>query len=329
MSRPSLAPALLSLITLLAALATVTSASAAPKAPHAKPAPTSAATSSAMSSSPASSDTAAADAEPPLPWKEGPQVIDLGHGATMALPEGRRFLGMPEAAKVMKKLGNLNTESLLGIAVSAADDADYLVSVRYEDEGFIKDDESIDSKAILESIRSGETEYNEERKRQGFPPIHADGWSEEPRYDKQAHELVWALLVSADGKPSVNLNTRVLGRKGYVAVNLIAAPDDLPRYRDDGIAFVRATTFDKGSRYEDFNKSTDKVAEYGLAGLILGGVGLGVVKAAKVGVLAAFWKPILAFLLAAKKAVLVGIAAIVGYFRKLFSRREKAAPPAV
>ena len=145
-------------------------------------------------------------------------MIDLGHGATMALPEGRRFLGMPEAAKVMKKLGNLNTKSLLGIAVSAADDADYLVSVRYEDEGFIKDDESIDSKAILESIRSGETEYNEERKRQGFP---------HPRrrlvrgaaLRRAAHELVWALLVSADGKPSVNLNTRVLGRKGYVAIN--------------------------------------------------------------------------------------------------------------
>ena len=36
----------------------------------------------------------------------------------------------------------------------------------------------IDPKAILESIRSGEKEYNEERKQRGFPPIHADGWSE-------------------------------------------------------------------------------------------------------------------------------------------------------
>ena len=52
---------------------------------------------------------------------------------------------------------------------------------------------------------------------------------------------------------------------------------------------------------------------------------------AKVGVLAAFWKPILAFLLAAKKLVLVGIAAVGGFFRKLFSRgrKEKTAPPAV
>jgi uncharacterized membrane-anchored protein len=288
-----------------------------------------------VASAPAASASASTDTdspqEPPLPWKDGPQVIDLGHGATMALPEGRRFLGMPEAGKVMEKLGNLSNESLLGIVLSSAEDADYLVSVRYEDEGFIKDDEKIDPKAILESIQGGETEYNEERKQRGFPPIHADGWSEEPRYDKKAHQLVWALLVSSNGKPSVNLNTRVLGRKGYVSVNLIAAPEDLPRYRDDGLALVAATTFSSGSRYEDFNKGTDKVAEYGLAGLILGGVGLGALKVAKVGVLAAFWKPILAFLLAAKKLVLVGIAAVGGFFRKLFSRgrKEKTAPPAV
>ena len=50
--------------------------------------------------------------------------------------------------------------------------------------------------------------------------------------------------------------------------------------------------------------STDKIATYGLTGLVLGGVGLGVVKAAKVGLLAAFWKPILAFFVAAKKVII-------------------------
>jgi uncharacterized membrane-anchored protein len=245
----------------------------------------------------------------------------------MNLPAGRRFLGMPDAAKVMEKIGNLSNDNLLGIAVSADENASYLVSVRYDDAGFIKDDEKIDSKAILDSIQGGEKEYNEERKQRGFPPIHADGWSEEPRYDKSAHSLVWALLVSSDSGSSVNLNTRVLGRNGYVAVNLIASREDLPKYRDDGIAFVKATTFKIGSRYEDFNKATDKVAEFGLAGLILGGVGIGVVKAAKVGVVAAFWKPILAFLLAAKKAVIVGFAAVVAYFRKLFGRKKSDNQP--
>lgn len=43
-------------------------------------------------------------------------------------------------------------------------------------------------------------------------------------------------------------------------------------------------TVKSGERYEDFNASTDKISEYGLTGLILGGAGLAVAK--KVGLLA-------------------------------------------
>jgi len=247
------------------------------------------------------------------------------------LPADRRFLGLPEAADVMKKMGNLYTDDLLGIAISDADGVDYLVSFRYDEEGFVKDDEKLDSNELLESIRSGEAEYNEERKKAGFPPIHADGWFEEPAYDKPAHKLTWALKVSASDGSSINLSTRVLGRKGYVAVTLLADPEKVAAYRDDGKAWVSATTFSSGSRYGDFNPSTDKVAEYGLAGLIVAGVGVGVVKVAKVGLLAAFWKPILAFFIAAKKAVILAIAAVAAFFRKLFtgrSSRKAEAPKA-
>ena len=86
------------------------------------------------------------DDGPPLPWKVGPQHIDLGHGATLDLPLGRRFLGLPEAAQLMEKMGNLYNDDLLGIAVSDADDADYVVSLRYDEEGFIKDDDKLDAK---------------------------------------------------------------------------------------------------------------------------------------------------------------------------------------
>jgi uncharacterized membrane-anchored protein len=123
----------------------------------------------------------------------------------------------------------------------------------------------------------------------------------------------------------------VLGRRGYVAVTLLADPAKVSAYRDDGKAWVTATSFTSGNAYGDFNPSTDKVAEYGLAGLIFAGVGVGVLKAAKVGLLAAFWKPILAFFIAAKKAIILAIAAIAAFFRKLFtgkSGRKAEAPKA-
>jgi uncharacterized membrane-anchored protein len=266
---------------------------------------------------------------PRLHWHDGPDVIDLGHGAQIALPAGRRFLRGPEAVDLMEKIGNLYNDNLVGLVVSSDPDSHYLIVIRYDEEGYVKDDETIDSKALLDSILQGEPEYNEERKKRGFAPIHALGWSEEPRYDRTRHQVVWALLLSElseEGGQTVNLNTRVLGRRGYVSVNLLCDPKDLPRYRSDGLALVSATTFQSGSRYEDFDKSKDRVAEYGLAGLILGGVGVGVaVKAAKVGLVAALWKPILAFFLAAKKAVIALFVGAAALARKLFGRRKAEA----
>jgi uncharacterized membrane-anchored protein len=299
---------------------------AAPRGPKAKTAPAPKPQPSAAPA-PASDDAAVeGDAEPAvtLHWTNGPATIELGHDAKLALPAERRFLGPKEAADVMAKMGNLHNENLLGLVVSADPASDYLVSIRYEDEGYVKDDETINAKELLDAIVEGEPEYNEERQKAGFAPLHALGWSEEPKYDGARHEVVWALLLESDGAKTVNLNTRVLGRRGYLSVNLMTDPDSLPRYRGDGLALVNAATFDIGSRYEDFDKSKDRVAEYGLAGLILGGVGLGVaIKATKLGLLAGFWKPILGFLVAAKKLVVAGFVAVGAAIKRLFGRKER------
>ena len=66
--------------------------------------------------------------------------------------------------------------------------------------------------------------------------------------------------------------------------------------------------FNPGNRYADFNSGTDKVAEYGIAALILGGV------AAKAGLL----KAILAVLLAAK-FVVIGVLAVVAFVRRFLA----------
>ena len=61
-------------------------------------------------------------------------------------------------------------------------------------------------------------------------------------------------------------------------------------------AILQMVDFQQGHRYTDFNPSTDKVATYGLAALIAGGV------LAKAG----FFKLLIAGALAAKKFVIVG-----------------------
>jgi uncharacterized membrane-anchored protein len=58
----------------------------------------------------------------------------------------------------------------------------------------------------------------------------------------------------------------------------------------------------------------DKVATYGLAALVAGGA---LAAAAKLGFLKILWIGILA----AKKLIIVGVVAIVAFFKKLFKRR--------
>jgi hypothetical protein len=77
--------------------------------------------------------------------------------------------------------------------------------------------------------------------------------------------------------------------------------------------------FSDGKRYADFNASTDKVAEYGLAALVAG------VAAKKLGLFAV----ILAFL---AKFAKVGLLALFGggvLFKKWFSRKKESEPAPV
>ena len=261
---------------------------------------------------------------PRLPWQPGPKPLDLGHGVKLDLPEGNAFLAQPDAGKLMEKMGNLHNDDMLGLVVSTNDADEYLVTINYEDTGHIKDDESLDSKELLESIREGEEEYNEERKKLGFNAIHAAGWDEEPHYDKQRHELIWGLLVESSDGGSINYNTRILGRTGFVSLNLLTDKQHLAQYKPAGALLLSKTTFEAGKRYQDFDSSTDKVAEYGLTGLVLGGAGLGLAKVAKIGLLAKFGKGLIALLIAGKKVIVGGAIALGAALKSLFKKKKDA-----
>ena len=76
--------------------------------------------------------------------------------------------------------------------------------------------------------------------------------------------------------------------------------------------------FNDGNRYADFDPKVDKVAKYGIAALVAGGL----VLAAKAG----FFKILLVGLLAAKKFIIIGVLALVGVFKRFF--QGKGNPPA-
>jgi uncharacterized membrane-anchored protein len=275
----------------------------------------------------ADSGPAPASSEPPkvqYHWQEGPQTIQLPHDISMQLPERHAFLGGKEAAQLMEKNGSLYNDNLLGLVVGQGDDDKWFVSIRYDDEGYVKDTEAIDANQLLTALKDGTEEANKERQEHGFAPFHVEGWSEPPHYEKSVHHLVWALTVNGDDGRSANFNTRVLGRRGIVSLNLVCDPGELGADKSEVAALLAGTAFKSGSRYEDFDSKSDKVAEYGLAGLVLGGVGLGAAKLVKVGLIAKFWSVIVAALIAAKKAIILAIAAAAAFLKRLFGRKKTA-----
>jgi uncharacterized membrane-anchored protein len=155
------------------------------------------------------------------------------------------------------------------------------------------------------------------------------GWSQPPSYERSVHHLVWGIKGHGANEDDdvINFNTRVLGRRGYVALNLIDGAKTIDSAKPSAAKLLAATSFKTGSRYQDFDSKTDKVAEYGLAALVLGGAGVGAVKLLKVGLLAKFGAKLIAILLALKKAIVLLILAAFAFIKKLFGGK-KAEPPA-
>lgn len=254
---------------------------------------------------------------------EGPKQLTLAHGILIELPADVHFFDAKASDMILKRRGHMHNDDILGIIEPGANDQNWEVVVSFDDDGHIADDETLKPDDILESLKEGLDEYNDERKKAGFEALSLTGWAEPPRYDTASHHMVWGLNVSSPSGTTVNYNTRVLGRTGYVSLNLLSDPEQLQSAKTAAAGLLSTTSFAVGSRYSDFDKKKDKVAEYGLTGLIAAGAGLGAVKLVKLGLLAKFSKVIFAALLAGKKATVLLLIGVWAGIKKLLGIKSK------
>ena len=231
-----------------------------------------------------------------------------------------RFLDAPDARKVLEDLwGNPPDDSVLGLVVPAAvplDDAhSWAVVLTESDDGHVSDEDAseTDYPKLLKQMQEETEDENADRKKAGYPALHLVGWAEPPRYDSANKKLYWARELSAEGaaQHTLNYDIRVLGRSGYLSMNAVAGMDDVATVKAGMQELLPMVDFDPGNRYADYDAKTDKLAAYGVAALIGGGI------AAKAGLFA----KIGALLLAGKKLVVLLLAAIAGAWRKFFGRK--------
>ena len=261
----------------------------------------------------------AAEALPP--HIVGPRKVDLGNNTTIDLPEGFILVERAQAQEMARKEGN-STEGLVALVFKP--DSNWTIVIDYDDSGYIDDSDADDLEAddLLESYREGTREQNKTRRALGRPDLEVDGWTEPPRYERAQHHLVWGLVAHTTEDKVVNFFTRILGRTGYLSVNLIDSPERIESSKKDALAILQATQFNPGSTYAD-HISSDRSSGIGLRGLVLGGAG--VAAATKLGLLAKFGALLLKLLLVLKKGFIVIVLGIGALFRWLFRRKPPAA----
>jgi uncharacterized membrane-anchored protein len=185
----------------------------------------------------------------------------------------------------------------------------------YADDGNVAVGETPDYDALLSDRQENAREESKARKAAGLEGGELLGWAEPPHYDEATLKLYWAGRLKFADTPTDTLtyHVRVLGRRGHLVVNGVGDLDQLALVAAHDKVLLAATEFVEGQRYTDFDPAHDKVAAYGIGGLVAGKLALKVGLFAKLGVL------LLEFL----KPILVGVAILGGILFKVLGARAR------
>jgi uncharacterized membrane-anchored protein len=255
--------------------------------------------------------------------------IDLHDGvASLNLPQGYVYLDPTDTETFLTKIYG-NPPSASGpdtdgmVLPEGVDPAEgWAVVINYDNAGHVSDDDasSTNFDDLLKTMQKQTEDTNPDRKKAGYEEVHLVGWAEPPHYDSSDKVVYWAerLKFGDTTTDTLNYKIRVLGREGVLQLNVVDSIDHLDRIGKLTPTLLTMASFNSGKTYGDYNSSSDHTAEYGIAGLIAGGVLLkaGFFKALLVG-MAALWKPIA-----------LGVVALGAGIAKIFRRGPRIKPDA-
>ena len=250
-----------------------------------------------------------------LNWIKGPARADLKSLAEIQVPEGFVFTGAKETRQLLEAMGNPTSGSELGFLAPTS--LAWFVVFEFSDVGYVKDDDKdkLNADKLLKSIKAGTEQANQFREKMGAAPLHITGWEIPPHYNEQTHNLEWAIRAESEGHPVINYNTRLLGRKGVMEVNLVIDPEKLNTAMPAYQTVLKDYSYKAGERYAEYHQG-DKLAKYGLAALITGG-------AAAVAVKTGLFASLIVLFKKGWKLVVLAVAAVVAWFKRLITGGRK------
>ncbi|HOX03091.1 MAG TPA: DUF2167 domain-containing protein [Candidatus Paceibacterota bacterium] len=251
-------------------------------------------------------------------WTVGPGTGSLDPHADIDIPRGYMFTGSAGTQALLDAMGNIVDGSEIGFL--APTNLDWFIVFEFNDTGYIKDDDKdkLDADALLKTIRQGTDYANREREKRGIPPLRIVGWEQRPEYNQETHNLEWAIRAESEGEPVLNYNTRLLGRRGVMSANLVVEPDQLADTLPTYNQLLSGYKYRAGETYAEY-RSGDKLAQYGLAALIVGGAAAGAAKLGLFASIAIFFKKIW-------KILIVGVIAVGAWFKRLIHGGRRPSP---
>ncbi len=255
-----------------------------------------------------------------LDYQDG--IISLPGGkAVLDVPEGFYYLSPQDTERVLSEAwGNIPSEELsLGMLFPSRfhpmSDDSWGVTIDFENDGHVsdKDAHKIDYDDLLKDMKADVRASSEWRVENGYESIELVGWAAQPYYDELGKKLHWAKTLRFGDAESetLNYNVRVLGREGVLVMNFIASIEQLTDVEQSLPSVMAMPSFTPGNTYADYDPSIDKLAAYGIGGLVAGKV------LAKTGLFAVA----LVFL---KKFGIFLVVGIGAFFRSIFGRKKES-----
>lgn len=188
------------------------------------------------------------------------------------------------------------------------------IVITFDDIGYVSDEDAndYDYDELLTTMRADTAAESKLRVAEGYASIALVGWAEKPHYDQTSRKLYWAKELEFGDTPNntLNYNIRALGRKGVLVMNFVAPISTLDEVKAAAPDVLAMSTFTEGNKYSDFNPSLDKVAAFGIGGLIAGKV------VAKTGIL-------LGLLLMFKKFAILLLLPLIWVWNKLMGKSKR------
>lgn len=252
-------------------------------------------------------------------------IMLTGAPVTLNVPDEFDFYDGKESQTILEDLwGNAPDDTVLGMIFPAGvspGDETWGAVITYEATGYVSDEDaaSQDYDKLLANMQKLARDATPELERQGYPTAELVGWAVEPKYDAESHGVSWAkdlIFSGGNGAHTLNYDMRLLGRRGVLSVNFVAAIDAVQEVQAIAPDVLAIPDFNTGEAYGDYVDG-DKTAGYGVAALIAGTTGAVVAK--KLG----FLGVALLFLKKGWVIILALLGGAGGWFKRAFGGGTK------